>query len=60
MFNTVTRDPHTYLLIDLMQDTPPALRFRTEILNPHYTIVYALPTDLKQANLNGEEAYQVE
>lgn len=47
-------------MIDLTQDTPSPLRFRTDILNPNYVVVYALLDDLKQTSLNGEEAYQIE
>lgn len=61
MFNTITKEAHSYLLIDLVQSTPPSLRFRTDILNDHHLgVVYALPEDVTQTSFNGEEAFEIE
>lgn len=60
LFNNITRRPHSYLLIDLTQDTPSPLRFRTDILNPNHVSVYALLDDLKPTTLNGEDVYEIE
>ena len=39
-----TRKPHSYLLLDLSQDTDDRLRFRTDIFPTEQTIVYS-PVD---------------
>ena len=39
-----TKRPHGYLLLDLAQETNDLLRFRTDICNPNFNVVYA-PVD---------------
>lgn len=40
VYKEATSLPHGYLLIDLAQETPEALRFRTQIFNGNFTVVY--------------------
>ena len=47
VFKEVTREPHTYLLFDLTQSTPDALRIRTKIFHNEGLLVYA---PIKEAN----------
>lgn len=50
IYKDVTRKPHTYLFIDLTQNTPDLLRFRTDIFDKHITCY--CPADLLN-NENG-------
>jgi GTPase SAR1 family protein len=40
IYKESTKNPHTYLFIDLCQDTDDAFRFRSDIFNPDYTTVF--------------------
>lgn len=50
VYKEATLLPHGYLLIDLAQDTLEALRFRTNIFNEDYSIVYCPMELLMESN----------
>lgn len=60
IFNDATKKCHSYMLFDMSQTIDERLRFRTDVLNPHYCICYT-NTDGEQTTLiDGEEAYLID
>lgn len=63
MFNEVTREPHTYLIIDLTQRINEKLRFRTDIFNDDYeSVCYTNIDDFdpdQLTTIDEEPAYEI-
>lgn len=55
VYKEITKEPHTYLLIDLTQSTHDLLRFRTDIFNPYYATVFCtLPSLINDDSVKNE------
>lgn len=52
LYKEVTEQPHSYLFIDLHQNTPDLLRFRTDIFQKDYS---SLLCTIPERKINGEE-----
>ena len=39
-YNEATKTPYSYLLIDMCQKTPQVLKYKTDIFNDSYQIVF--------------------
>lgn len=59
MYNLVTKRPHSYLLLDLSQSCPSALRYRTSIFEEDYYCIVFAPIDdeVKATKIGETEAY---
>lgn len=50
VYKEATARPHGYLLIDLAQETPEIIRFRTNIFNANYTVCFCPMNLLTESN----------
>lgn len=56
VYNEITQEPYSYLLIDLTQATHHIFRFRTDIFNPFYATIFcsALPPSINDELIQHE------
>lgn len=60
VYNKCTQQAHGYLLIDLTQQIPNTLRFRTDIFNPLYFSIFTQLNDGIQSKIiEGEQTYSI-
>lgn len=53
LFNDVTKQPHSYIVIDLTQETPEILKYRTDIFNKTYINCFTTQSAVDNYNNNG-------
>lgn len=59
VYNHCTNQAHGYLIVDLTQEIPNALRFRSNIFNTDYFIYANINNDFKSKVTEGEQTYSL-
>lgn len=61
VYKEITKEPHSYLLIDLTQAINESLRFRTDIFNKEYCICFCNVNENESEieTINGQQTYVI-